>query len=66
MHDCLCTHAGRNDTSVYMASQEGHKEVTQLLLQNGAQPDIQRKVCIINFETYVIIVKFTVSAVFNA
>ena len=31
-------------TPLFMASQEGHKEVAQLLLQNGAQSDIQRKV----------------------
>ena len=37
-------------TPLYVASVFGHKEVAQLLLQNGAQPDIQRKVYIINFE----------------
>ena len=31
-------------TPLFMASQNGHKEVAQLLLQNGAQPDIQWKV----------------------
>ena len=44
-----------------MAGAYGHKKVAQLLLQNGAQPDIQRKVCILG------LVKFTIiSAVFNA
>ena len=38
-------------TPLFMASQEGHKEVAQLLLQNGAQPDIPRKVSTINFIT---------------
>jgi ankyrin repeat protein len=27
-------------TPLYMASQNGHKEVAQLLLNSGAQPDI--------------------------
>jgi ankyrin repeat protein len=31
-------------TPLYMASQEGHKEVAQLLLYSGAQPDIPTKV----------------------
>ena len=34
-------------TPLFMASQDGHKEVAQLLLQNGAQPDIPHNVCII-------------------
>ena len=36
-------------TPLFMASQEGHKEVAQLLLQNGAQPDIPNKVSTTNF-----------------
>ena len=35
-------------TPLFMASQNGHKEVAQLLLQNGAQPDVPRNVCIID------------------
>ena len=31
-------------TPLFMASQNGHKEVAQLLLQKGAQPDIFRNV----------------------
>ena len=53
-------------TPLFMTSQNGHKEVAQLLLQNEAQPDIQCKVCIILF-CDTIIVKFIItSAVFNA
>ena len=35
-------------TPLFIASQNGHKEVAQLLLQNGAQPDIPRNVSTIN------------------
>ena len=36
-------------TPLSVASQNGHNEVAQLLLQNGAQPDIPRKVSTTNF-----------------
>ena len=31
-------------TALYVASQSGHVEVVNILLQNGAQVDVQKKV----------------------
>ena len=39
-------------TPLFVASQNGHKEVAQLLLLNGAQPDIPDKVSTTNFSTF--------------
>ena len=39
-------------TPLFVASQNDHKEVAQLLLLNGAQPDIPDKVSTTNFSTF--------------
>ena len=44
-----------------MVSQEGHKEVVQLLLHSGAQPDIPDKVNTTNIYTFVISITFSVA-----
>ena len=33
------------DTALYLASQEGHVTIVQLLVESGASLDVQRNVC---------------------
>ena len=49
------------ETPLFMASQEGHIEVAQLLLQNGAHPDIPRNVSTINFITCLSLINLVMS-----
>ena len=66
MNIITCIYMQAGETPLFMACQEGHTEVAQLLLQNGAQPDIQRKVCMYDALIFSVHAHYSIASIVNS